>query len=79
MLVMTEPKMRTVCHRCRDMQVVRAVDRDGVMKARYVPDGDPSGVIIRLVATAGGHQAIQQETCPDCGGTGWLDGFVPPC
>lgn len=71
-------QMRTACHRCRTRELARTEDEDGVVRIHSVPSvGD--GEIVDERATAGGFTALVNRMCPDCGGTGWLDGFQAPC
>ncbi|AIG78416.1 Hypothetical protein AJAP_27855 [Amycolatopsis japonica] len=78
MASMTAPKMRTVCHRCRPMSNHRTEDEDGVIQVHQIPDTGDGRLYRELPFPARGVVLIQSSECPDCHGTGWLDGFVTP-
>ncbi|WP_215549237.1 hypothetical protein [Amycolatopsis sp. CA-230715] len=66
--------MKTACHGCR--ADVPTIGPDGRPRKRQVA-GD--GSVAEHVATVGGYTAVVEKKCDVCDGTGWLDGFVPPC
>ncbi|MCP2256348.1 hypothetical protein LX15_000031 [Streptoalloteichus tenebrarius] len=75
---------RTACHRCRRFVATFEVNEGTGKLTRSYQHLVGDGRVLRRVHhpdsfdTGEEDEAVLEEECPQCGGTGWLDGFIPP-
>lgn len=77
------PLGSTACHRCREtMTAITPIGPDKYIytHAHFVGDGMLTVFkwITQKMFPGRGGTSQEEERCPDCKGTGWIDGFVPP-